>query len=80
MFKAIIKLLLEKFMVHLYKHITPAVEIICQLVTVMLLGQNGLHLHHPRGDKNIVRLHIPAQTRDTHTSVRSKKTSKPEIV
>lgn len=46
---------------YLYKHITPAVKVICQLVTFGLPGQDGLHLHHPGSYKHIVGLNIPEE-------------------
>lgn len=48
---------------YLHKHITPAVKVFCQLVTFVLLGQDGLHLHHPGGYKHVVRLNIPEEKR-----------------
>lgn len=44
---------------YLHKHITSAVKVFSQLVVMMLLGQYGLHLHHPRCYEHVVRLHVP---------------------
>lgn len=48
---------------YLYKHIAPAVQVFCQLVTFMLLGYDGLHLHHPGCYKHVVGLNIPEEKR-----------------
>lgn len=44
---------------YLHKHITSAVKVFCQLVTFLILRQDGLHLHHPGSDKHIIGLNIP---------------------
>lgn len=50
---------LRKKIPYLHKHITSAVKVFSQLVVLMLLGQYGLHLHHPRCYEHVVRLHVP---------------------
>lgn len=52
-------LMVGRLSLYLQEHITSAVEVLCHLVTLMLFGQDGLHLHHPRSYKNVVRLDVP---------------------
>lgn len=51
-----VKIWIKKY---LHEHITSAVKVFCQLVVVMLFGQYGLHLHHPRCHEHIIRLNVP---------------------
>lgn len=53
---------------YLHKHITPAVKVFSQLVTFLLLGQDGLHLHHPGSYKHVVGLNIPDERRQQKES------------
>ena len=53
---------------HLHKHIAPAVKVFSQLVTFLLLGQDGLHLHHPGSYKHVVGLNISEEMRQQKES------------